>query len=264
MSSQFSNVADDLEWLRDEWWGMPDDLSEGDIRRGSATLHLLLHQGLLGRTWRHFGFPGGEPTVTGPDIIALCANYDLRPELSGSVIAGGGRLNGLDASFIGSFRIDNPETGVPAEANEGFAVAFTHIVRDSRNPGNPIKTIHCSSLGTPIPQKDDLVGPDVAGMIERQWKLSEYLASPGAIRAGSIISRGQVVDYFRNYAGGAHADLFGTNRKSKTDQHELIHELIGRVHADILDGLHFELLSIGQTVGQSPEVVSLIKAIRSN
>jgi hypothetical protein len=165
MSLDFSSVAEDIEWLREEWWESGTDPCEAKIRRGSATLDLLLNQGLLGRAWRHFGFSGGEPEIGGPDVIALAARFGLRPEMSPSLVAGGGRLNGIDASFIGAFRVDNPRTGIPANADVGFAVSTTVILRDARNP-------------TPS---------DLDCMIDRQWKVSQYLSSAGAIRKGQSL-----------------------------------------------------------------------------
>jgi hypothetical protein len=241
LSFEFSLVADDLEWLRDEWWGAEVDLSEAHIRRGSATLHLLLQQGLLGRAWRHFGFSGGEPTVLGPDLLALAVQSDVRIEMAASLIAGGGRLNGIDLSFIGAFRVDNPITGVPAEADEGFAVVTTSVVRDAR----------IASSG------------DLDCLVEHPWRISEYLKSVGAVRKGNLITRGQIIDYFRNYAGGAHSDLLKKATTAKTDRHELLHDLVGHVRADIREGLHFELLSIGQALGRSNDISALISAIRS-
>jgi hypothetical protein len=47
--------------------------------------------------------------------------------LAAALIAGGGRVGGLDLSFIGAFRVDNPTTGVPADAESGFAVCVTSI-----------------------------------------------------------------------------------------------------------------------------------------
>lgn len=241
MSSDFDSVADDLEWLRDEWWASETDISEGHIRRGSATLHLLLQQGLLGRAWRHLGFSGGEPTVEGPDLMALVDRLNLRTEMAACLIAGGGRLNGIDLSFTGAFRVDNPTTGVSAHSDVGFSVATIFIARDIRSP-------------TP---------GDLDCIIERSWHISEYLKSAGAVHKGIVITRSEVIDYFRNYAGGVHSDLLKKARNSKTDRHELINDLAGRVRADIREGLHFELLSIGQAVGRSNDVGALIKAIRS-
>jgi hypothetical protein len=242
MSVDYSPVADDIEWLRDEWWQPGNDPSEGHIRRGSAAIDLLLRQGLLGRAWRHFGFAGGEPTIEGPDVLELLKKLGFRAEMAIGVVAGGGRVGQLEYACVGAFRVDNSETGIPAHAKEGFAVAVTSIVKDSRQ----------STPG------------DLDGLVCRQWRISEFLRSPGAIRKGTIITRGAIIDYFRNYAGGAHADLLAKAINAKTDSHQLIHEMAGRVHTDIREGLHFELLSIGQAIARSPAVAAIVQRIRAN
>src|SRR5262245_13800396 len=120
MDNTFKSVLEDIEWLRNEWWlGQPDKLTEGHLRRGSAALHLLLIQGLLGTAWRHHGF-FREPRLIGPDIVAIAKEKGLRLDL-GKCVAGGGHQNGLVLAFIGGFRIDHPKTGVPADADSGFA-----------------------------------------------------------------------------------------------------------------------------------------------
>ena len=178
---------------------------------------------MLGRAWRHFGFSGGEPTIDGPDLLELIRKSELSPEMAIAVVAGGGRLRQLDVACLGAFRVDNPQTGVSADADVGFAVQVSGIIRDARRP-------------TP---------GDLDCLVHRQWKITEFLRSPGAIRKGLIMTRGEIIDYFRNYAGGAHADLLTKARNKKTDRHELIHEMMGHVITDIRERLHFELLSIG-------------------
>ncbi|HUS13176.1 MAG TPA: hypothetical protein VMZ30_22080 [Pyrinomonadaceae bacterium] len=235
----FRSVAEDLEWFRKEWWeAQGESLSEGHIRRGSTTLHLLLVDGIVGKAWRHYGFLGGQPTLDGPDVVALAASQGLRLDMAASLVAGGGRANSVDAAFIGAFRVDNPTTGVPAEADEGFAVSVTFIARDAASP---------------LPS-------DIDKLVHRQWKVSEFLEAPGAIRRGITITRREVIDYFRNYVGGAHHDLLKHSKhRSKND---LIQELERRVRADTRDGLYFELLSIGQAVGRSEDMKALAEKIR--
>lgn len=166
IANPFRSVLEDIDWLWNEWWlGQPDGLTEGHLRRGSSTLRLLLVEGLLAKAWRHYGFER-QPRLVGPDIVALAASGGLRLDLAAGCIAGGGRQNGVDASFIGAFRVDNPSTGVSAEAEEGFAVCVTSIARTaSEAPGaSPLDTL-----------------------VERSWSVSEYLESPGGVRKGEII-----------------------------------------------------------------------------
>jgi len=237
----FKSVLEDIEWLRNEWWlGQPDGLTEGHLRRGSAALRLLLVDDLLGRAWRHYGFER-QPRLVGPDIVAIAAAQGLRLDLAAGCIAGGGRQNGLDVSFIGGFRIDNPSTGVLANADVGFAVCVTSIAR----------------LASDAPA----VGPlDV--LVERLWYLSEYLESPGAVRKGHIIKRREIIECFRNYVGGVHHDLLKGAKHSSNDRYELVADLSGHVRADIRDGLYYELLSIGQSVARSVDVLHLVERIR--
>lgn len=241
MTSSFKSLLEDIDWLWNEWWlGQPDTLTEGHLRRGSATLHLLLTGGLLAQAWRHYGF-ARQPKLLGPDIEAIAASNGLRQDMAVGCIAGGGRQNGLDVAFIGAFRVDNPTTGVPADADVGFAVAVTNIARVATE--------------TPVPSVLD-------ALVEKEWCVTHYLESPGALRKGEIIKRREIIAYFRNYAGGAHHDMLTGQKHAKNDRYELIKELGGHVRADIRDGLYFELLSIGQSVARSPDVRTLVDAIR--
>lgn len=239
----FKSVLEDLDWLWRDWWvGQPDRLTEGHLRRGSATLQLLLVDGLLQRAWRHYGFER-QPSLVGPDLVAIAASESLRLDLAAGCIAGGGRQNGIDASFIGAFRVDNPSTGVRADAEEGFAVCVTTIAR--------------IASGAPGASPLD-------ALIERPWYVSDYLESPGAIRKGEIIKRREVIRYFRNYVGGAHHDLLRGARHATNDRYELVADLAGHVLADVRDGLYFELLSIGQSVARSGDIRALAERIRQD
>ena len=237
----FASVLEDIDWLWEEWWlGEPDKLSPGELRRGSTTLNRLLVEGVLPAAWRHYGFER-QPRIIGPDLAGLAKAGGLRVELAASCVAGGGRQNGLDAAFIGAFRVDNPSTGVRAEAESGFAVLQTSVVR----------------AVSPVAGSSPL-----DALIERAWYVTEYLESPGAVRKGEIIKRREVIQYFRNYKGGAHVDLLGDNKRRKTDRYELISDLEGHVLADVREGLLFELLSIGQSVARSPDVRALADVMR--
>jgi hypothetical protein len=159
-----------------------------------------------------------------------------------SVVAGGGRFKGIDVAFLGGFRVDDPQTGVPADADEGFAACVTSTMRDA---------------GLAVPN-------DLDPLVERPWKLTEYLESAGAIRKGEIIKRREVIDYFRNYVGGAHHDLLRGATNAKTGRNEILRDLERRVRADTRDGLYFELLSIGQSVGRSTDMAALAAKIRAS
>jgi hypothetical protein len=241
--SPFQSVLEDLDWLWNEWWlRETDGLTEGHLRRGSATLRLLLVDGLLGKAWRHYGFQK-QPSVEGPDLVALAKDRGFRLDLAAGVIAGGGRQNGLDMAFIGAFRVDNPSTGVRADAAEGFAVEVVSVARQASDN---------TEDGTLYP------------LIHRSWYISEYLDSLSAVRRGQMITRRDVIEYFRNYAGGAHLDSAAGMHNVKRSHYEVVAELERHVRADIRDGLHFELLSIGQAVARSVDVRTLADRIRSD
>lgn len=241
--NQFRSVLEDIDWLWDEWWvGQPDRLSSGALRRGSTSLHLLLVQGLLGKAWRAQGF-SKAPTLYAPDLVGLAKNSNLKLELAAGCIAGGGRQNGVELSFVGAFKVRNPTTGVPAEADEGFAVQVVSVAR----------IVGTSGSATPL---DTLV--------RRQWNLSEYLHSPSAVRRGQCISRQEIIEYFRNYAGAAHHDLVNQRQRGNTRTQVLIAEIEKHLVADVRDGLHFELLSIGQAVATSPDVRRLAEVLRAS
>jgi hypothetical protein len=91
------------------------------------------------------------------------------------------------------------------------------------------------------------------------WSLSNYLDAPGAIRRGETISRRDIVTYFANVGGGVH---LGPAKPSKQQTYALIDELLNKVGADIMDGVFFELLSIGQAIGHSDDLNRLVAAIR--
>lgn len=239
--SPFKSVLEDLDWLWNEWWlGQPDGMTEGHLRRGSATLRALLVEGVLQKAWLHYGFER-QPRLAGPDIEAIAGYHGLRLKLAVSCIAGGGRQKNLHVSFIGVFRVDNPSTGVPAEAEKGFSLCVTCLPQ-----------IASEALGT----------SPLGALVERLWYMSEYLESPGAVRKGQIIKRREAIEYFRNYIGGAHYDLSKAAKNAKTDVYELADDLGGHVHADVRDGLYFELLSIGQSVARSGDVRALAERIR--
>jgi hypothetical protein len=227
--------------LRDEWWqGEPETVSEAHLRRGSAVLHLLLVQGLAGRAWRALGF-SGEPSLDGPDIDGIAAKQGIPMHRIVSMIAGGGRLRGIDAAFIGAIRVDNSTTGVSADADEGFAVVVTTISRDARGPTAP---------------------SDLDSLVNRTHRITGYLNAAGAVRRGSVITRREVIDYFRNEIGGAHHDAATGSSHAKTSGRHLLAELERKVIADVREGLHFEILSIGQSVARSADFLNLAAAIR--
>jgi hypothetical protein len=172
--------------------------------------------------------------------VALLARDGLEVRHVASLVAGGATLNGIQTCLIGLARVDNPETGITADANEGFAVRQFHIARDARGE----------------PQENDLTP-----LTNKAWPLSNYLNAPGAIRRGATISRRDIVTYFANVGGGVH---LGPAKPGKDATYALIDELVNKVGADTMDGVFFELLSIGQAIGRSDDLKRLVAAIREN
>ncbi|WP_143748693.1 hypothetical protein [Mesorhizobium sophorae] len=237
---RWATVAEDIEWFQREWCTLYEPPSDSDLRRGSAALRRLLVDNMLHAAWRHYGFPD-QPTVTGPDLKALLAEHRRPIRHVVSLIAGGATLNGIQFAMIGAARADNANTGVPADAEEGFAVEVFSVSRDARN------------------------GPGDSGLVhltEKSFRLNDYLDAPGAVRRGTAFKRRDIIKYFANYAGGVHLD--GVKMRGKEDEfYEHIAELKQKIHADTMDGLYFELLSIGQALGKSVDLQALAAKIRS-
>jgi len=241
----YSPVADEIEWLRDEWCVMFAPPSDSDLRRGSAALRLLLiYDGIL-MAWRHHGFEG-QPMVYAPDVEALAREQGFELRHASAVFGGGGRVDGIESSMVAIVKAYNPETGRGPDDDSGFAVKTTIVARDARG--------------------EYTTGP-LHDFVRRPWKLKEYLRSVSLVRRGTSISRDEVVKYFANFAGGAHLDALGKGGTEKAQKrNELIAELKGNGFITsprlYIDGLHFELLSIGQALGSSSDLLRLAARIR--
>lgn len=238
----WTTVADDIEWFQKEWCTLYAPPSEADLRRGSAALRRLLIDGALQSAWRHYGFKG-QPTISGPDLEALLAEHKTPLRHVVSLIAGGATINGLQFLMLGAARVDNPKTGVSADAEEGFAVSVFSVSRDARN------------------------GPADGGLLhltEKPFSLNDYLGAPGAVRIGTAFKRRDIIQYFANYAGGVHLDGAKKKRRKKTEVYEHIAQLEKKIQADTMDGLYFELLSIGQALGKSADLKALAEKIRAS
>jgi hypothetical protein len=198
----------------------------------------LLLEDFTGKAWRHHGFEK-QPIICGPDAARLASLNGVELANAASLIVGGGHLNGFDFSMIGAFRVFNPTTGKGPDADEGFAVKTTSIVRNSSSP--------------------------LDQLVEFPFRLAAYLEAPGAVRRGRSFSRREVIDYFANHAGGVHLDRVAMAAKAdKVEIRQTIAELEQRIQADTIDGLYFELLSIGQAVGRSADMQRLENAIRAD
>jgi hypothetical protein len=240
-------VAEDIEWLQQQWAADPDKLSDADVRRGGATLRRLLlerGQGTIMAAWRQLGFDG-QPCVTGPDLIGLLDQTDRPIEHAVSVVAGGVPVSNVVVVGMGVHRVAHPKTGVPADAEEGFAVMVGSIVRRLPQPGEEV----------PESPYD--------GNVLRRWRLMDYLDAPGGIRRGQSIRRRDIIQFYCKDAGGVHLDdLFGADR-ARTSGEQLAAELDQYVFTDWRNGLTLEVLAIGHALGSSEDLAKLAAAIRS-
>ena len=239
--SIYLSIAEDIEWLRDEWWlGSSAGPREDRLRRGSTTLRLLLVDQLAIKAWRHYGFDG-QPIVHGPDLMAFASRREIPIPHIFSLVVGGGRVNNVDTAMLGMYRKDNPDTGAKAMDDVGFAVVVTNVARRVRQVPHP---------------------SDLDPIIERAWPINAYLDAPSAVFDGEIFARREIIQYFANFAGGAHLDKSTRSNRAKRKRYELISQLDGRINSYDKDGLHFELQSIGQAVGRSKDFHSLAAAIK--
>lgn len=238
----WATVADDIEWFQKEWCTLYEPPSNADLRRGSAALRRLLVDNMLQQAWRAHGF-AEQPKVTGPDVKALLIELKRPLQHVASLIAGGATLNGIQFTLIGAARVANEITGVSADADEGFAVEVFNVSRDARN--------------------GEVDSSPLVDLTNKCWKLNDYLDAPGAVRRGMAFRRRDIVKYFANYAGGVHLKGSKQTYGRKERIYEHIAELNQKVQADTMDGLYFELLSIGQALGKSDDLRTLTQAIRS-
>lgn len=239
------SVAEDVEWLRQYWADEPDRLTDADVRRGAATLRRLLlerGQGAIMAAWRLCGFDA-QPTVVGPDLVALLEQLGHPVPHTVSAVAGGVPVSGVFFAATGAHRVDHPD-GTPADAEEGFAVSVGAIAALVPKPGEEVLT-------TPY----DL-------NINRRWRLRAYLDAPGGIRLGKPIARRDIIQFFCKDAGGVHVDqLFGAVR-ARSEGEQLAAELDKHVFTDWRNGLAFEVLAIGHALGRSDDLAKLAAVIR--
>jgi len=238
--SPFITVAEDIEWFRDVW--LTTELQPSELRRGSATLRRLLVDGLLHDAWKLHEM-AAFPTVAGPDLLAIAALYGHEVRHGVSVIAGGAVRTGVVTCAFGAWKVRNATTGVGPDADGGFGVSVEQMARRA---------------GIPT-EKNELLA-----IAEKVQKIGKYLGNAGAIRRGHAISRRSIIQYFANYAGGVHLDKIKATNPNKHATFLLIEELEKSAQMSDLNGVFYELLSIGQAVGRSETLLELAAVIRSN
>jgi hypothetical protein len=192
--------------------------------------------------WRQCDFEG-QPTVVGPDLLALLEQQGHTVERTATAVAGGVPISGVIYVATGMHRVDHPD-GTSADAEEGFAVATGVIAALVPKPGEE----------APASVYD--------ANINRAWRLREYIDAPGGIRVGKVISRRDIIQFFCKDAGGVHVDqLFGAVR-ARTEGEQLAAELDQHVFTDWRNGLSFEILAIGHALGRSEDLAKLAAVIR--
>lgn len=239
LKGTYASVAEDIDHFQRAWCTIYVPPSDVELRWGVAALRRLLINGLLGRAWRAMGFEG-EPIIPSPDVERMLNQKDLRLEQVAHLIAGGGSVDGIEVCGLGMAKVFNPQTGKGPDEEEGFAVSVFNFSRDARG---------------------QLTAGEYDHLVRRPTKLSAFLRSWSAIRRGQAMSRHDVIQYFAKWAGGVHSDAERGADGLAPHPFELIEELKGKVHALSMDGLDFELLSIGQLLGRSPDLDRLKQMI---
>jgi hypothetical protein len=236
-NNQLLSVAEDIEYFK-KWSDCSIELDNATIRQGSAALRRLLLEDAAGKAWRQTGFPK-SPNLEGPDLLALLTQRNLDTRLVVSGVAAGTRYNGIDTAFLITRRADNPTTGVPATAEEGFAVASSVAMRNAVG-------------ATPS---------DLDKLIHRPWdSLQSYLAAPGLIRMGETLSRREVIKHMANELGGVHIE------PNTSKFRDLLSDAESKMSITTKNGtlrtFYIEVLAIGQAVGRSDDFARLAAAIR--
>ena len=94
------------------------------------------------------------------------------------------------------------------------------------------------------------------------YKLSEYLDSPCIIIGGNKIIRRSLIKYIANKLGGVHPLSMIRNLANNLDRQYRLLDSVGSVYK-VADKktLYFELLSIGQSLISSPDIITFIKRV---
>jgi hypothetical protein len=230
-------VAEDIEHFRG-WWEHSEAVDNTTIRHGSAGLRRLLVDDSAGAAWRQIGYTK-SPTLQGPDLLESLRQRGIPIDLIATAAAAGVRFAGMDTAFLGGYRADNPTTGIPATAEEGFAVVVTSAVR----------------------KVDGATPSEMDALIRRTWHLHEYLDAPGLIRKGELVNRREVIKHVANEMGGVHI------HKSTSNYRDLLTDAESKLFIENKAGfslrtMYIEVLAIGQAVGHSEDFQKLAKEIR--
>jgi len=240
-TSKYQIVADDIDYFQSNWCTLFQPPTDVEIRWGVAAIRRLLMEGLLGQAWRESGLPG-EPSVEAPDVLAILAHQGTEVRHVVALIAGGASIDGIASSMIGSARTHNESTGIGPDAEEGFAVSVFQVARDARG--------------------EETEGP-ISHLVRTKFPVSAFLNSVGAIRIGEEIKRHDIIQYFAKEGGGVHLDRRSNRKQKEREIFDRIRDLQGKVQPFSMEGLYFEILSIGQAIGKSHDLNNLKEIIRA-
>lgn len=147
MKPSLITVAEDIAYLRLAW---SPEVTNADLRRGSAVLRRLLVEGVLGQAWRSTG-QHGEPAIPCTEIIS--DDHRHRPR-SHIVSAGGGTIGiaGVEVYFGPDAIVPEDERHLPPTRDrvlrltEFLASASVVIDGDSVSRREVVK-YHANVLG---------------------------------------------------------------------------------------------------------------------
>jgi len=274
----YQSTAEDIRLLNAWWHSPPSGPFRAVVRSTSVVIRRLILDNEIRRAWKHFGCDGA-PTILAPDLLAFVQQRpELELEYTAKALAGGGNINGVHYALNGLYRIDNATTGVPAGAPSGFAVQSSVVARlvVADPPSSPLDRF-----------------------VNHAWTPEEFASSASIVVNGEVFTRGEVIRYWAHYCGTAHYDresppadkekkysqylrhqaiekleghfTFKVTRDDASNQHKLVlsssydsADTSLQENTILVEGLLFELLSIGQAIGRSPDMLTLAATIERN
>ncbi len=239
-------VYDDLTYLIEEW---DQDITPNSLRISSVVIRRLLlenGEGLLRKVWRDLKL-SIEPLITFNSLKTLLEKYPPVP-ISDDII-----------DIIIDKYYDQKET----------PIGFLHQILDPKSKillsfaggakyqGFIIANAVLSLTGKPLDVKP----------YQEVLSLSKFIYSPCAVVFGQLIKKDELIRYVVNKKGGAHFDRKRDFSKSQGKKFALLDILNDHYQSMILnkemDLIYFELLSIGQSLINSPDIQSLRDRLRN-
>ena len=116
--------------------------------------------------------------------------------------------------------------------------------------------------GSEPPPSPELQNGSIDHVMAYAFSLNQYLESTCAVVSGATIKRREVIKYIANVKGGVHLGLGAKSKKTERELVARLSKLENRIMHHNIDGLFFEVLSIGQSIGNSPDCLELAKTIK--